>query len=504
MTRIVKGARLIIKRTETTGELPTIPATNDHTNGWLDTDIYVGEMFINLPDAKVYSRNDSGIMEFVILDQTTNKISVNQLPDSILGGVIYKGVWDASTGLPPTTTPEKGWYYVVGTSGNTDLDGNNDWKVSDWAIHNGNVWEKVDNTEDVIDFSPFLRLSGGTMTGDLYGTNIMLSGEVWVSGLTEQATNRIIFFDTTTGKLTYGDSSTLAPVYNSTLSDTIATVTTFGGIPAGTTVGSLRGQTYSAIFDTLIFPTVPPTLTTQRSVALTGILTTPVEVGTTVTPTLLATFNRGRITNGDGVTYTDLVGNANQYVFKLPNGNTDFTYTTSNSSQSRVYTGYVTTVGNNNWSVTVNYDAGTTQYYDSKGVSSNIFNASRVASTVTTSSSTVVALRYLWYGMGNPNSHPINTVDVRALSKSFLSATNTGVYNIVIPAGTQEFYFYIPSGKTVVVLLVESNATITNVFTQDSISVLDAAGVSQTYTSWVHSIGALGYTTDVTYRITIS
>jgi hypothetical protein len=35
-------------------------------------------------------------------------------------------------------------------AGNTDLNGITDWVAGDWAIFNGSVWEKVDNTEAVI------------------------------------------------------------------------------------------------------------------------------------------------------------------------------------------------------------------------------------------------------------------------------------------------------------------------------------------------------------------
>jgi hypothetical protein len=69
-----------------------------------------------------------------------------------VGAVVYLGTWDASTNTPTLTSSvgTKGNYYVVSVAGNTNLNGITDWVAGDWAIFNGSVWEKVDNTEAVI------------------------------------------------------------------------------------------------------------------------------------------------------------------------------------------------------------------------------------------------------------------------------------------------------------------------------------------------------------------
>ena len=68
-----------------------------------------------------------------------------------VGAVTYKGTWNAATNTPALAsgTGTQGDYYVVSDAGNTDLDGITDWSVGDWAIFNGSVWEKVDNTDAV-------------------------------------------------------------------------------------------------------------------------------------------------------------------------------------------------------------------------------------------------------------------------------------------------------------------------------------------------------------------
>lgn len=77
-----------------------------------------------------------------------NKIATTYLPTAVLGQVSYQGTWDASTAAP-SSTPTKGQYWVVTVAGSTSLSGITDWKVGDWAIHNGTTWDKVDNTDAI-------------------------------------------------------------------------------------------------------------------------------------------------------------------------------------------------------------------------------------------------------------------------------------------------------------------------------------------------------------------
>lgn len=75
----------------------------------------------------------------------------NQI-NSLLGGVSYQGVWNATTNSPSLASGvgTKGHYYVVDTAGSTNIDGITDWKLGDWIIFNGTTWQKVDNTDAVI------------------------------------------------------------------------------------------------------------------------------------------------------------------------------------------------------------------------------------------------------------------------------------------------------------------------------------------------------------------
>jgi hypothetical protein len=68
----IQDSRILIKRSTTSGVVPTIPASNDHTDGtWLTTDIYKGELFINQADGKLWLRGDSGTVRLLRTDGDT-------------------------------------------------------------------------------------------------------------------------------------------------------------------------------------------------------------------------------------------------------------------------------------------------------------------------------------------------------------------------------------------------------------------------------------------------
>lgn len=160
------------------------------------------------------------------------KVPTSQIPQ--MGDLNYQGTWNASTNTPTLTSSAgtKGFYYVVSVAGSTNLNGITDWKVGDWAVFNGSVWEKIDNTDAVTSVNGFtgtvvLTASdvGATPatsgTSILYGngtggtSNVTIGSGVAFVGGTLSATgsggdvvgpasatdNAIARFDTTTGKL---------------------------------------------------------------------------------------------------------------------------------------------------------------------------------------------------------------------------------------------------------------------------------------------------------------
>lgn len=57
-----QDSRILIKRTATSGVVPTVPSSSDHTDGtWVATDIYKGELFFNQADGVLWTRDDNGV-----------------------------------------------------------------------------------------------------------------------------------------------------------------------------------------------------------------------------------------------------------------------------------------------------------------------------------------------------------------------------------------------------------------------------------------------------------
>jgi hypothetical protein len=68
------------------------------------------------------------------------------------GTLSYQGTWDANTNTPTLTSSvgTQNQYYVVSAAGTTNLNGITDWQIGDWAIFNGSVWQKIDQSPAVI------------------------------------------------------------------------------------------------------------------------------------------------------------------------------------------------------------------------------------------------------------------------------------------------------------------------------------------------------------------
>ena len=89
--------RMIMKRSFTAGEKPTVPPNEDHRSGlWSPTDIYIGEQFFNAVDGTLYTRSNDGI-EVVETSENSSKtlyaevaissaelLAINTTPKAIL------------------------------------------------------------------------------------------------------------------------------------------------------------------------------------------------------------------------------------------------------------------------------------------------------------------------------------------------------------------------------------------------------------------------------------
>ena len=72
---------------------------------------------------------------------------------SLASGLTPKGTWNANTNsptIPAAGAGNAGWYYVVATAGTTNIDDVTDWQVGDWIVSNGSVWQKIDQSDQVV------------------------------------------------------------------------------------------------------------------------------------------------------------------------------------------------------------------------------------------------------------------------------------------------------------------------------------------------------------------
>ena len=149
---------------------------------------------------------DRGIANGVASLDGSGTVPVSQLPAAVLGALSYQGTWNASTNTPTLTssTGTKGYYYVVNVAGSTNLNGITDWVVGDWAVYNGSVWQKVDNTDAVTSVNGYTGTVVLTQT-DISGTvptSRTITAGTGLTGGGDLSANRTLAIDSTVATLT--------------------------------------------------------------------------------------------------------------------------------------------------------------------------------------------------------------------------------------------------------------------------------------------------------------
>jgi hypothetical protein len=87
-----QDSRIKIKRSTITATVPTVPSSNDHTDGtWIATDIYKGELFFNQADGVLWSRDDNGVTclggSASLTIASADVLTLNSTPITIVGAV---------------------------------------------------------------------------------------------------------------------------------------------------------------------------------------------------------------------------------------------------------------------------------------------------------------------------------------------------------------------------------------------------------------------------------
>lgn len=207
--------------------------------------------------------------------------------DAIGGGLSYQGTWNASTNTPTlaSATGTNGYYYVVGVSGSTNLDGISDWVAGDWLLFNGSNWQKIDQTNLVTSVNS--QTGAVTLTASDVGAATSAQGALAdsavqpgdnVSGLTNDA-----------GYLTsYTETDPVfvaSPAYGIT-SINITNWDTAYGWGNHASAGYLTSETYTGTV-TSVAMTVPTGLTVSGSpITTTGTLAVSLQTGYSIPTTV--------------------------------------------------------------------------------------------------------------------------------------------------------------------------------------------------------------------------
>jgi len=225
------------------------------------------------------------------------------------------------------------------------------------------------------------------------------------------------------------------PTYDTALDSSLAMPSTVGGIPFGTLVNDLKGDTLIKMWDDLLFPTANPVLTAPSGSFSMSPTTTLYEVGSNATLTFTTTLNRGSI----NPQYTA----DSPYRSGLPN-NFDFTgiglVDISSNSIPYVHPAIDVSIliGNQSWSAAIGYDGGV-QPYDNKG---NVYDSSLAAGSLSASPTRTIEGVYPLFA---------TTVDISTLVKQSLlpmSTTTTPGYTVVTETGGYKQKFDIPDKWT--------------------------------------------------------
>jgi len=172
-------SRNILKAFFIPGAKPTSAQFNtliDSTVNYLDDRYLLG--LKNYDSALIYVLGDTVIYNQIIYQAKATTIvgafdisKWNKIAGSTPGSVNYKGAWNASTNTPNLNTVTKaiGDYYVVSIAGNTSLNSPpnviNDWEIGDWAIFDGTLWGKIDNSDAVTDAANVAGVGAGIYQG---------------------------------------------------------------------------------------------------------------------------------------------------------------------------------------------------------------------------------------------------------------------------------------------------------------------------------------------------
>jgi hypothetical protein len=112
MAKIEQFSRIINHRLSTSGAVFTVPTSNDHTDEtWLASDLYIGELGVNITDDKVYVRTNNGVVQ--LASATASGATSSQAAVWVFNSPDIK---IGATYSADSVSPRSGYYTDLGTS----------------------------------------------------------------------------------------------------------------------------------------------------------------------------------------------------------------------------------------------------------------------------------------------------------------------------------------------------------------------------------------------------
>lgn len=160
-----QDSRIRLKRSSVTGAEPTAAPSTDHTDGtWSVNDVYIGELYLNDADQRLFVRTTGGIKEIStggelqrsqVTLTTAQVLALNSTPITIVGAISGKEIQivSASAHLKYNTTTYATNVNLVlksSSAGATEYQGKYD----------------ISNTSDVIGAFELTGLQANIVTGD--------------------------------------------------------------------------------------------------------------------------------------------------------------------------------------------------------------------------------------------------------------------------------------------------------------------------------------------------
>lgn len=290
--------------------------------------------FVNAEIATKINNSEKGVANGVATLDVNGKVTLTQIPDSVLGQLEYQGVWDFT--ILPTAT-QKGQYWIASISGNGYV-------VGDWAVWNGVAFDKVDNTDAVASVAGrtgnvvLTKTDAGLANVDNTADNVknVLSATKWTTARTLSLTGDV------TGNVSFDGSA------NVNITTTVAddshnhVISNVDGLQAaldskadkvskqsldsnsalrvsGTTVSLYKGD---GTFDSI---------TTQDTVYTLPTATSTVKGGIEIFSDTVQTVASNTVSTTAGRTYGIQLNSAGQAVVNVPWSDTNTVYTHPNS-----------------------------------------------------------------------------------------------------------------------------------------------------------------------------